>query len=173
MATKRPSNGPNLTNRRSNLGSKNNKWKEQLVQGNKERDNEETMLRRLDEQQRFKNEQKIKMKMEARQYEIDNGFLDINEVEVQKELPEWKKYKLFIKQVFPTPVICKKYNGDMIFKNKEVMQQYYHREVSVQEWAENVNKLAKLRQEMEEKLENEKSSMKDTSIESNPAVSES
>lgn len=146
MSSKRPSNGPNLSERRSNLRSKGRKWKEQLVQGDKEKAIKEALMARLEEQRILQNNAKLQLKEEARKLNIELGFVDPEAEEKEKKVPEWKKQKLFLNATFPPLVICRKFKDQVVYRNKMLMQEYLHRQVTAEEWESNCSLLAEMRE---------------------------
>ena len=145
MSGKRPSNGANLADRRSNLRSKGKAWKEQLVQGVKEKEIEDALKAKLDAQRKLMQDKKVRLRNEAKQLDIELGFIDPNAKTTPNKMPEWKKQKLFLNDVFPPPVVCRKYNGVMVFRNKLSMQEYQHRVIKPEEWEANALILDEMR----------------------------
>jgi hypothetical protein len=141
MSNKRPANGPNLKERRSNLVSKNNGWKAQLVQGEKEQARKQVLREQDDAALRAKVEQKRQFRREAHELDVSLGLA----VKKEGPLPEWKLHKLFLAEYFAPPVVCRKYNGHFVFRNKLSMQQYLQREVMAEEWEGNEQLLRELR----------------------------
>eukprot|EP01032_Pedospumella_encystans_P026521 gene26521-29966_t len=145
MSGKRPSNGANLADRRSNLRSKGKAWKEQLVQGVKEKEIEDALKAKLDAQRKLMQDEKVRLRNEAKQLDIELGFIDPNAKTTPNKMPEWKKQKVFLNDIFPPPVVCRKYNGVMVFRNKLSMQEYQHRVIKPEEWEENALLLDEMR----------------------------
>lgn len=146
--SRKPTNGPNLSERRSNLKSKNNKRKLQLVQGDVEKERKEQQLLAIDRDNAVKIALKKRFKDESRLLNIELGFTDAT-VEEISYTPEWKAQKLFIKRLFPNSVMCVKFNEQYVFKNKQSMQRYHCRVATQQEWDNNMKLLMKLRAAIE------------------------
>ena len=160
---KRPSNGANLADRRSNLRSKGNAWKAQLVQGVKEKEIADALNGKLDEQRQMIRDRKEQMKKEAKALDIELGFVDPTVKTEPTKIPEWKKQKMFLNEIFPPPVICRKYNGVIVYRNKLSMQQYLHRVITPEEWEGNLEVLAAMRAVHDEQKKAEEGSGQDSS----------
>lgn len=145
MSGKKPSNGANLSDRRSNLRSKGKAWKEQLVQGVKEKEIADALKMKLDAQRKLMQDEKTRLRNEAKQLDIELGFIDPNATTTPNKMPEWKKQKMFLNEIFPPPVVCRKYNGVMVFRNKLSMQEYQHRVIKPEEWEANALLLDEMR----------------------------
>lgn len=157
---KRPTNGINTNNRRSNMTSKNNRWKEQLVQGISERENKDALRLKLEREQSLQKELKAQCRKETLQLNIELGFVEIDNDDANKtqdKMPEWKKQKLFLADVFPPPVKCRKYKGQEVFKNKQAMQEYYYKIVTPEEWEKNQILLAEMREVFDQQQKTEES----------------
>jgi hypothetical protein len=149
MATKRPANGCNYAERRSNMNGQGKKWKEQLVQGVREKEIKETTQARIDAEVKYRNAQKQKLREEARKADVELGFISASDITQQRETPEWKKNKIFLRAAFPPPTVCKRYNNELVFKNKQSMQGYHHRVITDSEWAANLSLLMTMRADFE------------------------
>jgi hypothetical protein len=68
-------------------------------------------------------------------------------------MPEWEKQKIFLRTVFPASTICRRFKDQMVFKNKECMQSFKQRLVTIDEWAENVILLEEMRSQFNLKTE--------------------
>ena len=148
--SKRPPNGTNTVERRSNLTSKNNKWKEQLVQGVDQKARKEQLKVKDREQEKLRLDSKVQFKNESKALDIEYGFVSAGAPPTTGITPEWKKQKLFIRAVFPAPTICRKFQDHIVFKNRECMQSYQHRVVTEEEWQDNLALLVGMRQLFEQ-----------------------
>lgn len=140
MATKRPKNGIDLSYRRSHMKSQHNVWEKHLQQGAAEKIKKEAERFKIDKVAIEKQQLKKKYKQEALQLDVEFGFKQA------RPLPEWKKQKNFLAFTFPFPVISKKFNGQLVFKNKQSKQQYQRDLITEEEWANNVALLAAMRE---------------------------
>jgi hypothetical protein len=125
------------------------KWKEQLVQGVREKEIKETTQARIDAEVKYRNAQKQKLREEARKADVELGFISASDITQQRETPEWKKNKIFLTAAFPPPTVCKRYNNELVFKNKQSMQGYHHRVITDSEWAANLSLLMTMRANFE------------------------
>lgn len=115
------------------------------MQGVKEKELSDALDRKLDAQRQMIRDRKIQLKKEAKQLDIELGFVDPSAEKVRSKVPEWKKQKNFLNAVFPPPVICRKYNNVMVYRNKLSMQEYWHRVVTPEEWDANMELLNEMR----------------------------
>ncbi len=161
--SKRIANGIDLSYRRSNQKAQHNKWTAHLAQGETLRQKEAEAQQKLEREQKAKAELKLQLKREARALDLQLGFIDAAAEEARlKLMPEWKKQKMFLKKVFPPPVVSKKYKNKLVFKNKQSMTEYHRGLVSEEEWEVNLQLLSEMRQEMEDEENQGKESTEQT-----------
>lgn len=139
----RPSNGPDLSYRDSNLKSKNNRFKAQLAQGDEQRRAKEILQQKIDIELQLKKEKKAILKKQAEELDKEYGF--VTESVEERNMPEWKKHKIFLNAVFPAPVMCFRYKNQIVFKNKLTMQRYRHSVATPEEWEHNLSLIAEMR----------------------------
>ena len=65
-------------------------------------------------------------------------------------VPEWKRHKQFLAELFYDDIVCVRHQGEELFKNKSAMQAYQRRKVTADEWNSNVRMLHALRVSREE-----------------------
>lgn len=144
--TTRPYVGTNTYGRRSTVVSRHLKWKAHLEQSNQHAESQE----RFEDKEKWEEEKKQLSKQghkRAAQNLQEHYHADgISEPEVQRALPDWKKEKIFINAAFPSNADIAMVQGQRVYKNKKIMQQYLHRMVDETEWATNIELLAQLRE---------------------------
>ena len=144
MSTGRPTPGNNTTGRASCLGGKHKKFKTFMERGDELRRINDKLKDTAEHQSSKKMQIKQKCRAEARQLQLETGMVDIDqERQPSSELSERKKHKRMLKDIFGDGEALVKMQGELaIFKSKEIMQQYYRRIVSTDEWTDNLSKVA-------------------------------
>ena len=142
MSTKRPSNGPDLSYRRSNLRSRGHAWRQQLAQGDDARDQKAAVRAKQEREQVVQKERKEEQRRKAHIMDLEHGF--VADKPIRNDVPEWKKQKQILAQLFPDPIVSRIYKDCNVFKNRQNMQGYLRRAVTSDEWEYNELLLAEL-----------------------------
>lgn len=148
MASKRPKNGLgiDLSYRSTHMKSQHNKWNAHLAQGTKEMEAKIALQLKADKEANEKMERKKQLRLEAERLDVELGFVAPKTVtEVRSGMPEWKKQKIFIAKTFPNPVVSRRYNNQIVFKNKQSMKEYQMGLITEAEWENNIALLVELR----------------------------
>ena len=147
MATKRPSNGVDLSFRHSNMRKQHLKYTAHLSQAEADRERKASLVEKLEREQTAKKELKMKLKEQARLLDTELGFVE-PVVELNwRHMPEWKKQKSFLAKVFVPPAVCVKYKSQFVFKNRLSMKGLNRGLCSDADWAANVQLLEVMRRE--------------------------
>lgn len=148
MATKRPSNGIDLSFRHSNMRKQHLKYAAHLSQAEADLERKASLVEKLDRDEAAKKQLKLKLKEQARQLDVEFGFVEpVTEDFNWRTMPEWKRQKCFLAKVFVPPTVCVKYKSQFVFKNRLSMKGLNRGLCSDADWAANVLLLEAMRRE--------------------------